>query len=351
VNLNELRQCVKQWDLVGSSVSPDDAALHSTLLNRLEYFGCTEWHKYLPTLTKSTYSDRLAAWIGNVNSEDERKILLQLASRIAYYSHDDFYALYESAFAGPITRWIVSTSGLRLDSVDFQSRLAEEIGRTWFCPVTDSMQINEFYKVVGISGVSQRPSFETLANLGPNQNNITAQIAYMMTKGLSRLVLLEDVIGTGSQVLPGVLWALKHLRLAGQPVPVLLVPLIICPQGAEFLRTFQQQLAAQNQRQFELGCVLELTYADVLGPKRDQVATASDVLSDKIEAFATATFDRVAGKMNVPPDEEPFSPFGFGEIGCTIVHRLNAPDNTLPLIHYQPPGGGWAALFPRLSRI
>ena len=122
----------------------------------------------------------------------------------------------------------------------FTSKSIEEIqGHTWFCPITDSMDINEFYKANHITGKALRPSFATIEKIlahDPN-SNIQFWVSYMNcpdgnpTQPLNRIVLLEDIVGSGSQCLPAVRTAVEKFCK-----PVLFVPLILCPNGAEVLR-------------------------------------------------------------------------------------------------------------------
>lgn len=165
----DLLKLVRTWDLHNPDDSVGAAARFEDILDRLRWFGETEWAGYLPAQHpeySSRYMARLAEWIGNVESDKDRKLLLEYALHVAFFSHDDLCSLYRSAFSGAITRWVIEQERLTLDDSSFQARLAEELHqRTWYCPVTDSMDINEFYHANLISGISHRPGFAAMKML------------------------------------------------------------------------------------------------------------------------------------------------------------------------------------------
>jgi hypothetical protein len=242
MDLKGLRELVKRWDLENPDDSPEVASKFQSILGKLEWFGTSEWAEYLPCHHpdfSAGYLNRLANWIGNVQKPEEQQLLLEYALYIAFFSHADFCALYRTAFCGPITRWIVERARLRLDQPDFQSRLADELfQRTWYCPVTDSMDINEFYHTNHIVGVRHRPGFALLKMLDQpmegESSNTAARLRDNLEKyrrapnpqqaapPLDRLVLLEDFVGSGTQASGALLWAARNLD-----IPILFVPLVL----------------------------------------------------------------------------------------------------------------------------
>lgn len=171
MTLEQLRAMVREWDRHNTG-NPDDSSYHETILNQLDYHASKEWRVYLPAEHpdfNTSYMERLAAWIGNLTEEADQKLLLEYALYISFFSHADFAALYRTALDREITRWVVSQIGGRLEPNGGQA-LHEQVHQqihhhTWFCPITDSMDINEFYKVNHLKGVGHRPGFATLQML------------------------------------------------------------------------------------------------------------------------------------------------------------------------------------------
>ncbi len=361
MTLAELRQLVVEWDLHNAIEGIDEASKFESMLDRLEWFGEHEWAEYLPAqhpTHSSQYMNRLAEWIGNVEAEKDRKLLLEYAMSVAFFSHADFCSLYQTALLGPITRWVVEHEGLSLDDSDFQMRLHEELHHcTWYCPITDSMDINEFYHVNHIVGVSHRPGFALLKMLDQSNNdgatsNVSSRLMdnlknYIVNPNprvsapaLKRLVLLEDFVGSGTQAAGALEWAAKNLQL-----PILFVPLIICSPGKLKL----QKLAQKYSSTLRISPLLNLEECDLLGPKRKGVEGISN--ADLLEVLASDTFEQVAGGPHTDSRIAPHTPFGFEETGSYFVSHSNTPNNTMPMIHHCPEAGCWRPLFPRSARV
>ena len=348
MTLSQLNAKVGEWDL--RNVSSFPAFSHySSIFNQLDYHAKNEWRVYLPTEHtdfNSNYMERLAAWIGNSNNEADQKLLLEYALHISFFSHYDFVALYRTALDKEIVRWVATQVGASLEpggGNEFNRVIHEHIHhRIWFCPVTDSMDINEFYKVNHLKGIGHRPGFATLQMLAENAGSPNTELAnnvlyymenpsqYSHDRTLDRLVLLEDIVGSGSQCIDAVKWAVANINK-----PILLVPLILCPNGAEVLRTEENR----SNGHFTVRPVIELKRSDLLGPERQGMPgwEISEELEELVARFA-------------PRASAGIDPFGYGSTGCSLVTFSNTPDNTLPIIHNKSGNGDWTPLFPRIYR-
>src|ERR1700723_402561 len=227
MKVNELRQEVGIWDATSTDEDIASTSKYSEILKQLEFLGSGEWRNYLPAHSPDFPKDfitRLALWIGNVEKTNDRRLLLEYAKKLCFFSHEDYLALYHAAFNGPITRWVVEQTNLRFNSPTFSARLQTELYKhTWYCPITDSMDINEFYHVNHISGIEHRPSFATLAMLDPiagrTNSVLLDKLRTFMERPdrrssslpLKRLVLLEDFVGSGTQMKSAIRWAAETL--------------------------------------------------------------------------------------------------------------------------------------------
>ena len=346
MNVNQLQELIGIWDATSPEEDIGETSKYSEILKHLEFLGAGEWANYLPAHSpkfSSNFLVRLAAWIGNVEDAADKQLLLEYACRISFFSHDDVTALYRAAFNGPITRWVIEKSKLRFDSPDFSDRLASELHkRTWYCPITDSMDINEFYHVNHISGVEHRPSFATLAMLDP----ITDEPASALLKNLQffinkpdrrigslpleRLVLLEDFVGSGTQMKAAIEWAAKKLN-----IPTLVVPLIICAPGRDALTDLTEVLKPL----ISSAPIVQVDTCELLGPRSQGLNRW--LKSSDMEALAKRLSGRLPGN----------APFGYKKTGCSVVTYSNTPNNSLSLIHQNPRKQTWNPLFPRSSRV
>jgi hypothetical protein len=350
----ELYQKVIDWDLKHSG-SPTAESEYSNIYNQLNYHAVREWKQFLPAdypPFSSSYMERLANWIGNVADEEDQQLLLKYALYINFFSHGDFSALYRCAVERIVAPWIVSHLGLRLDDVGgigaFQNKIEAQINeRTWFCPVTDSMNINEFCHVNQLSGIARKPSFALLQQdaehpAHPDPTVALKQIAFMSNPSnrpndatarrppLERLVLLEDIVGSGTQCANAVRWAASNLNK-----PVLFIPLILCPNGAAALKSVVDQSAGT----LTVRPVIELKRQDLIGKESKDQNTWP--ISEELENLILRIKDRFPKNLN---------PFGFKSTGCSLVTFSNTPNNTLPIVHKKTKNGSWIPLFPRINR-
>jgi hypothetical protein len=347
----ELRERVTRWDIFGTpSEEPADSSRFTRMMAQIDYFAGSEWVQYLPAEHPDydrNYLTRLARWLGKLEHEEDQQLLLEYALHISFFSHADMCALFHSTFTGPVLRWVVTQANIKLDTADLNDVIEQELRRaTWFCPITDSLKINDFYKVNKISGIGFRPSFAELRELITDQassdNTLKQLRKYMEVKGLRRLVLLEDFVGSGNQVSPALAWTIANLG-----VPILFVALITCPEGAKFAR----ELSKRYSDSFAFASVVDVQQNDLLGPRRETGIFCTISLTDRLENLAKRIFPQVAGSSAPKLKVEPFTPFGFLETGCSVVKYDNAPDNSLPMIHHTPKSGTWIALFPRTPRL
>ena len=115
---------------------------------------------------------------------------------------------------------------------------------------------------------------------------------------LERIVLLEDVVGSGSQCLKAVRWAVTALGK-----PVLFIPLILCPNGVEALRNLEKQMSGR----LSVRPVIELRRTDLLGPERQ--SHRGWPIADKVEDLAVRYASRASANM---------ATFGFQNTGCSL---------------------------------
>lgn len=359
LNEADLRRLVMQWDINEPSDDVTAAARFENILSRLEWFGLNQWADYLPAKHpqhSARYLARLAQWVGNVEGDGNRKLMLEYALHVAFFSHADLCALYRTAFSGPITRWVVEQEKLSLDDADFQTRLTDELHqRTWYCPVTDSMDINEFYHANLVTGISHRPGFaamrmldeQPLNNGTPGSGVVDGLNRFIANPDprasappLKRLVLLEDFVGSGTQSAGALKWTAKKLD-----IPILFIPLVVCEPGLTEL----SRIASTQGARMRINPLLKLGARDLLGAKRgnaDGIPNAA-----QIETLARNTFEQVAGGPHLDAFKSPHTPFGFKETGASFVSYSNTPNNTLPMLHHRPASGGWHPLFPRSARV
>lgn len=279
----------------------------------------------------SRFGDRLGEWLRQVEDDEQRKAMFRLLPHVLFIGHEQFASLFRTAYRDVATRWIIDQAAIDICSGDAAQQVDQAMRSTWFCPLTDSMRINSFLKVNDEGGHAVRPDWRSLARLGDAGGDAgPGRIqAFVAGNQIVRLVLVEDFVGSGSQMVEAVEFARSTLP----DTPILVLPLVCCPVGEREGR----RLAAKYPR---------LVFESVLTlPER--MFLTREPHADEAEALTNARplLEAFAGRYGHGHFE---LPYGFEGTGALIVLHTNCPDNTVPLLHAD--GREWKALFPRINR-
>lgn len=319
-----LRALLRTWALQDSNGEDSLFAVNDAV----QYLAKKVFDDYEPSQF-DRFEDRLDRWLGNVESETDKQSLFKLLHHLFFVGRPEFESLCRAALHGPITRWLVDTQNLDIADPTIATNISAAISDTWFCPITDSMRINSFLKVNNLDGKSHRPDWRSLGRFGDPEKVRD----YIKKNSIRRIVLLEDFVGSGTQMRSAVNFAAK----SSFGVPILVCPLIVCPAGDR------------------VGGDLALQYADVSYEPvmhvpenlliRHEAGEGEPPLYSNIRDLILREKVRLA---EPEPDEESRKYHGFKNTGAVIALYSNCPNNTLPIIHDQTEH--WDALFPRIRR-
>lgn len=342
---DQLLKMVGEWsDFITDS---REAGRYHRIFDQLKFLARVKFQPFVPTLYSQhpiSFEERLLRWLRNNRlAPEQTRNLFEFAARIAFFSFDDFTALFRSAFSGPITRWCMNQAGLGMDDSEWQTRLDEErFHRTWFCPVTDSLLISVFHHVNGIEDKAKKPSFFDLHEFG----DPTKVREHAKAKGYQRIVLLEDFVGTGGQAESSIRWAHDFLKM-----PILFCPMITTNEAVskyEKLKTehgsmFPDQPRLQN---FDI-CPIHILSSDCFV---HDVAVEPEPLFARIGELARL----IHGRLDTDrPRHSKEGSLGWWnenspQKGAAAVLFSNTPNSSLPLIHRECEN--WTPLFPRVAR-
>lgn len=290
---------------------------------------------------------RLGKWLHNLPDEDSKKLLFQLVPELTYIGPEEFKELYRVAYQVIVARWLMGIQGISVLATDCAEKLRVAAEATWFCPVTDSMLINRFFKVNSIPATNNhRPDWRFLFEAFDASKNLPALVQalqhYINKHQIQRLVLLEDFVGGGSQTLRTIEFAASNFP----GLQVLFLPLIVCPDGV----TAMSQLATKHPGTLKCEAVMQLP-KDTFFTASIHPFAANDDYATKLRDLLLSTYQQVSGGK-VPGHDKPYNPYGYpnhAPTGGLIVMHTNTPDNSLPLIHWR--SEKWCPIFPRHSRV
>lgn len=317
-----------------------------SLQSEIDYLAEQLFKQYEPTRAARhlPFAARFGSWIFSAPNEVDQKALYQLVPHLFFLGRDEYESLHLAAMGGPIARWLIDILQLRLDEPNTAKVLRQALLTTWFCPITDSMEIARFYHVNNIEGVDLRPDWRTLRTLGDAQrisDYMTASGTFANQQELERIVLLEDFVGSGDQMKKAVEFAAS---LPNKP-PVLLCPMVICPEGAKLASDIT---AKYSHVKFDP--VLRLPQATFLSDQSkyltDYTKVDEPILFKNLREIVQRLHPLVLGSGT----HQDYGPFGFHTTGGLVIMHTNCPDNSLPIIH-RSSDSPWHALFPRSSRL
>jgi hypothetical protein len=299
---------------------------------KIDYLTDVLYYEYRPTMagTHGEFRFRLAQWIESAPSEAQKQLMFLLLEHLFFVGKHEFDAMYLTAFSRHVSQWIMETESIQLCNSSAFGQIKSAERQTLFTAITDSFNIGDFIRVNSIQGANMRFVWEQALRSKWDP----AVFSQGAMDGKNRIVLLEDFVGSGSQMEAAVVAACS---LPSQPY-VLLCPLIICPDGGDLARDLLQRFNNLSYRP-----VLELHRCNFLTPLGDAKEPA---LFDKIRTLVEELHPQVAGHGQWLQN---YGPYGYRDTGALIVKYDNCPDNTLPLFHHRS-DAPWNPLFFRVSR-
>lgn len=294
------------------------------------------YSQYEPFLEKAPFWERLARWINNVRSDSDQQTLLRLVPWLLFVGKNELNTMYQAAFRGPITRWIIDSAGLNIADRDLGLRIEDEIRHTWFGSLA-GMDIGSFLRINGVEEQSLRPDFRELAQLGdPEKIRDYLLGDAEHPQHYRRIVAVEDFVGTGRQMKSStsILQSLVEF-------PVFICPMIAahegCLAGAEL---HDKSPHIDVQELYRISASARLPQGDAEADVDAELTATSQLI--------LKTWDRI--RRPEPYDK----PFGFGNAGLLVLTYLNCPNNVPPIIHRQSEPSdsqpAWLPLFPRAVR-
>lgn len=317
-------ELVSEW----TSASVNSSNSFSITRDLIEFLDQQLYSQFQPDANKPLFMNRLASWLANVDSTEERQCLFNFVPWLLFVGLQELESMYVAAFQGPIARWIINESRIDITLPDFQQRFRSAVNRTFFGSIA-GMDLGAFLRINGIQGQSIRPDFRQLSRIGNRESLLVETGIY------DRVVAVEDVVGTGTQLLdsvPSLAWL--------SPKPVLFCPFIMATNARELYQ--QSILPDQNNSHMSLS-PLFVVPANATMP--EFLPQDHPELLRRIHQIAVKYNDKVCGSN---PDGQHYGPFGYGRIGSLVVTYLNCPDNVPPFVHYS--SETWNPLFPRNSR-
>ena len=319
-----LNQLLQEWVLRDSG--SENALILD--LSAVQYLGRNVFDDYEPSQFDK-FEDRLDRWLHNVTEETDQQTLFLLLNHLFFIGRSEFDSLCRAAYNGHVFRWLVDQLNVDIEDPAAMEAINAGVEKTWFCPITDSMRINSFLKVNKLPGKSHRPDWRSLRTFGDPKKILK----YVTDNQIRRIVLLEDFVGTGTQMQS----AIKFAAGISTDIEILALPLVVCPAGDNLGLSLMEQHDNVSYKSVMVITPEMLIKAD---PQHDELPFFQ-LVRDLIL--------RVREKLGEQySDEESQRYHGYKGTGAVVALYSNCPDNSLPIIHDQTKL--WQPLFPRITR-
>lgn len=324
---------IRQWS------AEQDGSDYLTIDRKIQFLSHYLYYDFEPAVGPyPSFSIRLANWINNLPNDADQKLLFKLIPRLFYLGRDEFNCLHRTAFNTTLKSWYFECSNINFETDSYQDYLSKSIHETWFCPVTDSFRINQFYHLNQITSKHTfRPDWRSLRQFGDK----VRVLDYLKRNGVKFLVLLEDFVGSGSQVKKTLEFACELLacpEAVELGIRILFIPMIICPKGIDTLKELKNK---HNSLDFKP--VVEIANSEIVNEETSQNNSNIGPYVDMIKR----SFAKVKGG-NPSEELKRIEEFGYKNTGGLVVMFTNTPNNSLPIIFVE--SDSWSPLFKRHFR-
>lgn len=331
MNRAEFRSILRRWCLEDAQGKKGIEELKRDI----EFLERELFHEYSVTAhgQHSSFGSRLARWIGNLASDADRQNLYRVLAHLFFIGKKEQDAAYRTAYSKHVMQWLMKNSNIDPFDPNAGILLEQEVAATRFTEITDSFGIRDFCLTNEIQTEALRYKWEGNTN---NWNAADFRRDVLRENRVNEiprrnLVLFEDFVGSGSQMLRAVDLAVR----IGPDVNVLLCPLFICPDG------FTQAINRSNAfNHFSFSPVLAFEKRFFISGYRT-AGENSDF--ERVRRLLLKIHPKIQGGL------QEYGPFGYEQTGAFVVPHSNCPDNTVPAIHKKR-DGSWDPLFLRNSR-
>jgi len=328
---DELRRLVTGWQMRAIQHGGDDFAYIDTL-DELLYFGECRFIDYVQFGDTGSFAVHLKDWLGNLDTEEEKKLLFKLLGWLTFVDKKQMQALYQDAFSRIVYPWIMMGRATRDDYMSPRHDIGvlERLRPYHFLSITLSFNLPEFERANNLQGL---PEMRVLGEDEEVAQVVVQRLATTRDHG-SGLIILEDFVGTGNQV-KRVLSGIRDY--VNEDWRCLFVPLIMLQSGMQNIEDLRREFPSLRVEPVlvipDSHCVKETPMPDE--PKE----------FIHFRSLVRNTARRVIQPLDAS-DDPPTNPFGYEGSGALVVTCHNAPNNTLPILHHHAPR--WKPLFQRI---
>jgi len=282
----------------------------------------------------------LLNWLDNVETMEEKFLLLNSLSYFVFFNREQCNALYLEALHGPIFKWLIDINDLNILDENIDEILSEKIETTFISAATDSTDISTMHHICGFP-MKRTYIWHSFINPTDDEDEINRKIDSYKNDlhewKYEQIVVLEDFVGSGTQ-------SIEVIDFLGKfpEWKILFIPLVICPQGDIAIT---EHLYTKEYNHISYEPISKLPWELILADDRLPDSNKLPDLLNKLKEYARNNYTKVIG-TEIGGSE---GYLGYKKTGALFAKYTNCPDNTLPLYN-EKENKNWNPLFPRSAR-
>ncbi len=367
----DLSEYVEKWDVEDNLnnllATGDRRRKFQDIFDNLKFLQEFKFEPYqpIPHPPEKDFKIRLNEWLEQF-PEDQWKFLFFFASKIIFYTYEQFLAIMDTLLERRIKKMVLEHIIFSKNLPPFSYKEAipffkTEFQKTLFVGLSDSSRINEFCHRNILIDRTSNLGIELNTLIYPTKRRIESgsvkvqescsQFEDSVLKtddvllGKTRLIIIDDFSGSGSDIINS-LTILEKSSLDFQEI--IFAPYIITYKAVQNLQKWiEDEPPRKNKFSFTYGSLLE---EDLMCFDFTKSYLKSDWFGNEdicaiLKQNCEWAFDKIF-KSNLDPSAK----FGFGDLKIAFVNYYNCPDNTLPILWFNY-GKKWKPLFERAKRI
>jgi hypothetical protein len=286
-------------------------------------------YKATPLDSALPFEVRLDRWLKQFANPEQQWSAFHSLKYFLYVGEQETYELYRCVFQREIIPWLADHMNLDIFSSTSAQSINDALTQSWPCPISDSFRINDFLHATGMRGQTYRPDWRSMKKFADDSKVQN----YAQQNNLNYLVLLEDFVGSGTQLSRVLKYAMKSFK-----GDILLAPLVVCSKGNEVIQAIVD--SEPNRVAYRPIIVFDDRFLITNTKNEYEPASFADLRVALSAAFQIQNSE-VCGNNDTA--------FGFKGIGSLYSSFSNCPNNTPPAYHRTTTN--WPiALFPRFDR-
>ena len=308
-------------------------------------------------------------WLNNFEEGEEREEALYLLSKCMYFGHSNIRALlrslYKDKYRSAVIQEIRAENGGTLDEDFIEAEFRRRLMNTRFLGVGNPSEsgVHLLYYFRQENRIPRKLFINTDEMFASNSDG-TICLNEDKCKGVDRVVFIDDLCGSGSQVSSnyGVRPCVEKLRILENHIKVSYLMMFGTTKGIENVRNATVKDSTENLFD-EVETVMELNesykcFSDCSRYFKENDAEFKEKTREMALKHGRMLMDKIIDKdyhQKLGEEERnkkiEHRSLGFGDCQLLLSMQHNTPNNTLPILWFDEDDMVWTPIFKRYNKV